>query len=306
MKRKAFTLIELAIVLTIVGLMIGGSFKLLKYQREKTKINEAKEIVLSAKNAIIGNTALNGNTLPDSDYFDENLSPVTNNEHPLLYVYDNNLTMNDACTVSSTSLSVHTPDKNISDIAFVVVSESANYNMQTAYSGGVVTLHDPSEEVDDNTSPINRVESYDDVYQWVTLSELQNFVDCSAEQIQIVTPNALPSDVNSSVSYLGTSSALIVADGGSRYPDGDGDGQDDYKWCVEYKSDNNITVENNATTPATPVQDCSTGLYTQATSVVVDATPNSMGPGVYYLRLRVRDRIRIITKQFSIVINTAP
>ena len=196
MKRKAFTLIELAIVLTIVGLMIGGSFKLLKYQREKTKINEAKEVVLSAKSAIIGNTLLNDNTLPEYDYFDENLSPVINDKHPLMYIYEQNLTLYNACAIHSTGLEVDTPDKNISNVAFIVVSESANYNMQTAYSSGVVTLHSPSEKVDDNTTPINRPEDYDDVYQWVTLSELKEAVGCNEKPLKFLNDRLPHAEVN--------------------------------------------------------------------------------------------------------------
>ncbi len=307
MRRHAFTLIELAIVLAIIGLVIGGSFKLLKSQREKQRITKAKEDVEAAKNAVLGNAVINGNTLPDAAFFDQNLSPVTDQNHQLLYAYENNLTTNNACTVQHTALSVIKPDgATVSDVAFVVVSESANYNMQTALSGSTVTLHGPKDQVDDNTTPINRVEFYDDVYQWVTLSELQKHADCSAHQLQIVTANTLPSDVNSSTSYLGGKKVAVIADGGFKFPDSDGDGIGDYDWCVETK-DSGINIDRNTTTPNVSIQNCSTG-YTRATYIVVYTdNPQVIGPGSYYFRLRVKDKANsTATKYFGIIINTVP
>ena len=188
--KKAFTLIELAIVLVIVGLLVGGGIKVLKIQREKEKTQEAKEDVLAAKDAVIGNTLINGNILPDNAFFDENLSPVKNSQHPLLYAADYTLETYDACAFGTTNLTVQTPSKTINDVAFVIAAEGANYNMQTAVttSGGNrrVRVYDYTTKVDDNTTPINRVEEYDDIVEWVTLAQLQKELDCSSKQLRFL------------------------------------------------------------------------------------------------------------------------
>ncbi len=193
--KRAFTLIELAIVLVIVGLVVGGGIKVLKMQREKEKTLEMKRVVLAAKDAVIGNALINGRTLPDNAFFDENLSPVKNDEHPLLYAADANLENYDACAFGSTNLKVQTPAKTIDDVAFVIAGEGANYNMQTAVttsgSDRIVKVYDYSTKVDDNTTPINRVEPYDDIVEWVTLAQLQRALECSSDQFRFLN-DSLP------------------------------------------------------------------------------------------------------------------
>lgn len=208
--KRAFTLVELAIVLMIVGLLIGGSFKLLKMQRYKEKTQEAKETVQTAKDAVIGNTLINDNTLPDKDFFKNNLSPIANNVHPLLYTYDTQLASNNICAFNSTKLSVKTPTKTISNVAFVIVSEGANGNMQTAVtddgSGNYsVTIYDYSQKKDDNTTPVNVVDNYDDIATWVTLAQLQKEAECSSKPLRFLNdslPTATKGETYSATLYV--------------------------------------------------------------------------------------------------------
>ena len=193
--KRAFTLIEMAIVLVIVGLLIGGGIKVLKMQREKEKTVEAKQNVKAAKDAVIGNALINDNTLPPAAFFQSSLSPVKSTQHPLLYVADSTLESYNACAFNTTALKVQTPTTTIDNVAFVIAAEGANYNMQTAVttSGGnsIVKVYDYSTKVDDNTSPINRPEEYDDIVEWVTLSQLQKELQCSTKPLRFVN-NSLP------------------------------------------------------------------------------------------------------------------
>jgi len=54
MKKNAFTLIELSIVLIITGFLIGSSVQVFKSMQDGAKVTHAKADVLTAKNAIIG------------------------------------------------------------------------------------------------------------------------------------------------------------------------------------------------------------------------------------------------------------
>lgn len=210
MKKSAFTLIELSIVLIIIGLLIGGSFKVLKVMRERAQVSRAQDDVKVAKEAIIGNAIVNNNTLPPIDFFDKNLSPIKSNQHQLFYADDPKLEKRDICSYSTTHLKVLPEGKaTIHDIAFVVASESSNHNMQTAVKNNEVKIYKYSKIVDDNTSPINIKENYDDIVDWVTLRQLQAEAQCSEKRLRIVNTSLPSTDTTNSSSYK----AKIVVDG---------------------------------------------------------------------------------------------
>jgi prepilin-type N-terminal cleavage/methylation domain-containing protein len=184
MKRKAFTLIELAIALTIVGLMIGGSFQAVKAMRERTKVSEAKEQIKAAKDAVMGYVIMYPN-LPSNSEFQSDLTPTKSTQHTIFYAADTSLSTinNDICAFNTTNLNVVDNGVTIPNVAFVLAHESADYNMQTALDTSVtpteVHIYGASTKVDDNTSPVNIVDFYDDIVEWVTLAELQRNVNCN-------------------------------------------------------------------------------------------------------------------------------
>jgi len=228
MNRKAFTLIELAIVLMVIGLVAGGSFKVLNSMRERNRISEAKAYVNAAVDAVIGD-AMEWDNLTDVTNFDQNISPVKGEiisgtlKMPLHYFPDSTLINNPICAKITTNLNVIdnsvSPARTISNVAFVIAHESANYNMQTALNSSVtpntVTIYGPNTPADDDiTFPnINRpTDEYDDIVKWVTLSELQKDIRCSDSQLRIVN-NSLP-ETNTTLPY----SATIVIDGNYSVP----------------------------------------------------------------------------------------
>ena len=216
MKKNAFTLIELSIVLVIIGLLIGGSFKILKVMRERAQISRAQDDVQVAKEAVIGYVQTT-HQLPSNTVFDSSLSPEKNNQHPLLYIFgiDSGSNSNNICSYTQTDLKVVTAEGNeIPDIAFVVASEAANHNMQTGLTDNgdgtySVKTYNYATKVDDNTSPVNIVENYDDIVDWVTLSQLQEKAKCSDNPLRIVNTSLPNTDTENSTDY----NAKIVVDG---------------------------------------------------------------------------------------------
>ncbi len=224
MNRKAFTLVELAIVLMVIGLLVGGSFKVMKSMRDRNKITEAKNAVNAAVDAVTGD-AMEWTSLVTVPNFNQNLSPVKGQtvaagvlKMPLHYFPDNTLIANPVCSQTVTNLNVIdnsvSPARTISNVAFVVAHESANYNMQTAIdttsTPNVVTIYGPATTADDSTTypNINRpTDQYDDIVKWVTLAELQRNVRCNDNPLRIVNNN-LP-DTDTTLPY----NATIVLDG---------------------------------------------------------------------------------------------
>lgn len=186
MKRSAFTLVELSIVLVIIGLLVGGSFKVLQIMRDRAEITKAQDNVKAAKEAVVGYVQTT-NELPTTTVFNSTLSPVKSNQHPLFYTYgvDPDSSSDNICTFLKTDLKLITSKGDtINNIAFVVASEAANRNMQTAVTSNAdgtysVKTYTYATKVDDNTSPVNIVENYDDVVDWVTLVQLKENVGCS-------------------------------------------------------------------------------------------------------------------------------
>ena len=58
--QKAFTLVEVAIVLVIVGLAIGGILSSLSVQVEQQKLNETRNTINNVKEALLGYAMANG------------------------------------------------------------------------------------------------------------------------------------------------------------------------------------------------------------------------------------------------------
>jgi prepilin-type N-terminal cleavage/methylation domain-containing protein len=200
MGRRAFTLIELSIVLTIIGLMVGGSFKAMQMMNERSRVSAAKEQVLGAKNAVIG-FAIESPSLPSNPEFDQNLSPLQGNQvNQIMYAPANNLLVDDICAFTTTNLSVTVNNVDgsarppIANVAFVIAHGSANRNLQTALVGNNVIVHAPSEQnIDDNATFVNRLEQYDDIVEWVTLPQLQQNVGCNDKPFRFINdrlPNA--------------------------------------------------------------------------------------------------------------------
>ena len=189
MKNKAFTLIELSIVLVIIGLIIGGSFKVLKSMQENAKITNAKDNVQTAKNAVLG-YAMSASLLPTKTFFESDLSPIKSNQHQLMYARDNTFDTTNICALQTTILSVQIDDRNgsshtIPNVAFVIASESANKNMQTSIAA-TIEVRKPYEDIDDEPNPVNHVEEYDDIVDWMTLAELQKSVGCSEKPFKFL------------------------------------------------------------------------------------------------------------------------
>lgn len=208
--KKGFTLIELSIVLIIIGLLTGGAFQVLEMMNEKARATQAKETLQSAKEAIIA-FAINNNRLPTAAEF-TNMNLIGPGNIAMFYNSDAQL-QTALCDTQTTPLS--TVDANgvtTANIGFVLAVAGENFNVQTGRTGDVITFHQwNTQNIDDETTVLNRPEPYDDLYLSVTLGELQSLADCQTNKFQIIN-TTLP------VGTVGTSYTLnptVVTTGGT-------------------------------------------------------------------------------------------
>ncbi len=225
-RERGLTLIELAIVLIVLGILLGIGAGIVGVLIKRVKYNESKEIVNAAVEGIVG-YANSAGKLPgtEPDLLGTIRSPKDSYGKSLLYIFDDSLddSSTSVCETSGTNLSLRIgcSDINctsyvseINNVAFVVVSGNGNYNIQTGALTGslntvssgqvyirsvntstVIAIYDYGFNAPGNdrfTDDFSRDEPYDDIVKWVTLKELQVALDCPSLSVSITSPVHLP------------------------------------------------------------------------------------------------------------------
>ena len=203
---EGLTLIEIAIVLVILGLLLGLGAGLISMLTKRAKIIETRETVDSAVEALISYAA--GNKCLTDNLTQANVRKTTDawNQPLFLRVADELLpgqcsTSNATiCDRKSTGLTVKicsdaacTSYQPVNNVAFVVASKGPNYNLQIMNGTNEIRVYAPGLQVDsysgtyEGVSDPNRVEEFDDIVKWVTLDELRAKMACPGAQLRIIT-----------------------------------------------------------------------------------------------------------------------
>lgn len=306
-KSAGFTIIEIAIVLVVIGLLVTLGISLIGPLTKRVKYTESKEIVNAAVESI-NSYAAGNNKLPDTSGFS---TAVRNSNDAfskaLVYIYDSNLAASPAtkdtiCGRKTTSYTICrdascTAATNIPNVAFVVISGAENYNIQAGtLTGGVcpsgqtcVKVYESgTQNIDDYPTDVSRQEDYDDIVKWATLDELRTKAGCKGAQLKIVN-NELPSG------RVGSSySVTFFADAGVSFADGLDSGTDpDYEWCWSSAStltDLTFTCNGALAKSSTCSPSPSVGTWNQCTSIVISGIPNGApGAGSHNIKVYVRD-----------------
>ena len=296
LRNRGFTLIEMAIVLIILGLLLGIGASLIGPLTKRAKYTETKEIINANVESIIGYAAIN-NCLPDQNSWKNvvrNSRDSWNKE--FLYISDDQISGSNCskeagiCEKKTTSLTVIkcydsscSSQTSINDVAFVMISGGFNYNIQTDKdSDGKIKVYEPGiNNIDDYSGDFSRPESYDDIVKWVTLPELKIKIGCTGNPLKILNTE-LP------IGYQDQPySATIYADGGIPYPSGG-----KYDWCLDGVLP--AGINSSATS-------CASG-WTQADNVSLSGIPSSHG--TFLLTFKVKDKDgNEAEKKFVLTIN---
>lgn len=193
LNQKGFTLIELAMVLVVIGIVISLGVSLIGPLTKRVKYTESKEIVNAAVESVIGYAITNGK-LPDNTKFPTIVrAPNDAWTKPLSYIYDKTLKDGNICNTTGTNITVKvcpdnscsTPISTTNNVAFIVVSGGGNYNNQTSgsqeiTSSTLIKVYEPDvDNIDNYTGDINRPEPYDDIVKWIPLEELKTKIGCT-------------------------------------------------------------------------------------------------------------------------------
>jgi len=180
-KNKGFTLIELAIVLIILGILVGVGAGMLGISIKTNQFDKSRRIVEEAKEAIIGFSVKNMR-LPTKTEFSNIAKDTDAWGRTLVYIPDDaNITgsanidltgdINICCGNATTDLAVNDrrqgTDNYKKDIAFVILSTGENRVQDTANATHTIDGNSYFTMIVEEIGP-----SYDDIVEYASLNQL--------------------------------------------------------------------------------------------------------------------------------------
>ncbi|MDP3297023.1 MAG: putative Ig domain-containing protein [Thermodesulfovibrionia bacterium] len=197
-----FTLIEIAIVLVILGLLVTLGASMIGPLTKRAKLNETREAVKSAKEAVIGYVVKNGYLPADLKTAGARELDAGGNQLVFYRAVEFDTSPEDACGVISTTLGGQpfevrecTDDScsaplTKSDIGFIVFSKGSDAN-EAGTDPGKDGLPPFYVRIQDSAYPDGAVTyNYDDVVQYSSLDEIRSLRGCS-QTLAIISSSIL-------------------------------------------------------------------------------------------------------------------
>lgn len=322
--KKGFTLVELAIVLVIVGLLVGLGSGMVGPLVNAIKIRESKENIGAAVESI-NSWASGNNSLPSAAGFSGAVrSPQDAWGRDFIYLFDTSLysatpTKDTICGRRSTQTTLVTtdPSATIPNIAYAIISPGDNATLETTLAGNLNGAASGPAIAAGTRGFITGMLTVDaqnsDIVRWVTLDELRTKVGCQGAQLKIVN-NELPVATVASLYPGATGNVAFATDGGAAPLT--------LRWCVETSTaaaplpdglnfapllTDAIRVAPNTCNGSSPLAE--TGWVTSAT-LAISGTPSAGTQGAYSFVLYVRDdndtsgsNDNVASKSFVLTVN---
>lgn len=200
--RPGFTLIEMAVVLIIVGIIATLTIPLVGEKLKQDKLAKSRGGLNSLKQEIIGYVQTN-KALPAENTVETSFANARDaQQNYIAYYVDPDLKSGDICTQTTTDYALTIGGTTYSNLAFIIAGRGANQNLQIgAASGGVggtltVTSHTQGTATDTiNANPPNTTQTYDlsgagqpdttlqfdDLVEYVSLDALKTKIGCTSE-----------------------------------------------------------------------------------------------------------------------------
>lgn len=304
--HAGFTVVEMAIVMIIVGILVALGVSMMGPLARTAKVNETQGIIDADIESLFG-FAATYKRLPTNADFAASVRKTSDAwGNALYYLADANLAPSSPysspdyiCTRRSTGLTVRNcitdgcaaaaDYVDIPNIAFVLLSGGDNFNLQTASASGRLTVYvrNGATARDDCTATgscpnysgtmINQPERYDDIVKWVTLDEVRMKSGCQGGQLKILN-NDLPSGTTTAYS------ADIFAAEGVPFALN----PRTYRWCVNTLPTTGLTA-STALTTADCMATTSWSTALAAEKLTISKSAMALNANSYLITVVVRD-----------------
>ncbi|MEO5377073.1 MAG: prepilin-type N-terminal cleavage/methylation domain-containing protein [Magnetococcus sp. DMHC-6] len=229
-QNDGFTIIELAIVMIIIGLIISGANTIFTPSMKQAIKNKNETVIRHGVDALVGFAGAH-KQLP-ANFTEAVNSKVDAQNNSLLYGYDANLAVqNSVCNRSSTNLTIqilkadNTEKFKIANVAFWLWSKGydgvSTITPSTPYENAIsvnTTVPIVNFEIPVYSDAVGAIK--DDLVGWATLSELKAAAECG--RVLNIHVDSLPVGKADGLTNYGTSK--FSATGGV---------PSSYQWCVQ-------------------------------------------------------------------------
>lgn len=197
-KNQGFTLIELAIVLIVIGLLIGLGASLIGPLTKRAKVTETREAVKQAKEAVLGYVVKNG-YLP-STLEEAGARKLDAWARDIQYFKASEIVSGDICGKNTTSIQINEcTNTNCSvyltksNIAFIIYSTGEDGNGSCTGTSSPFYVREQGMPYNPPCSYTltNPQYNYDDIVAYVSLDEIRALRGCP-QPLTIVSPTVLP------------------------------------------------------------------------------------------------------------------
>lgn len=190
-QSRAFTLVEMAMVLIIIGLIVGGSAKIFATLSKNSKVTQTTQ-KMERLAATIEGFALSYHRLPTLKEYEElALKHQDGWGKRIVYIPEKELMhKNRLCQSNATQLHHQEGDALVRNLAFILLSSGANRNRQTRFSqedGAVLESAKFGYEADFYRDDVDRKEPFDDIIMERTLFGLKSQIGCESKQLKILS-----------------------------------------------------------------------------------------------------------------------
>jgi prepilin-type N-terminal cleavage/methylation domain-containing protein len=267
LNAKGFTLIELAMVLVVIGLLIGLGMGLIGPLTKRAKLIETRETVKAVYEAILGYAAAN-KKLPN-DLSALGVKTTDSYNRPLQYFKAPEFVSNNLCTSTATYLTVNdnssgTPQTK-NNVAFILLGEGENRTNDTG-SASPFTIKEQG------------VDDYDDIVMYADIDKLRSQI-CTSFKI---TTDSLPIGTEEMAYPLTTLEAT--------------DGTPSYTWGIQSGSlPSGLTLSSDGIISGIPTTDGSYNFTVRVCDNDDTNPPNDCPP--------TTNKDRLATKSLTITIN---